>query len=110
MEKINFIPEKIYYLEISNLENIEDVVMDESNHSKFINLNLDIDDTIFNVKTKLEEKLGKELEYGNACLDCIDDRGENQLLKTSFYDLTGEYDYGVFKNIVLVTGNEMNNL
>jgi len=110
MEKINFIPEKIYYLEITNNQNIEDVVLDENNHSKFINLNLDIDDTISNVKTKLEGTLGKELEYGNACLDCIDDKGENQLLRTSFYDLTGEYDYGVFNNIVLVIGNEMNNL
>jgi hypothetical protein len=110
MEKINFIPEKIYYLEITDSQNLEDVVLDETNHPKFINLNIDIDDTISNVKVKLEETLGKELEYGNACLDYIDDRGEEQLLNTSFYDLTGEYDYNVFKNIVLVTGNEMNNL
>ena len=110
MEKINFIPEKIYYLEISNHENIEDVVLDENNHSKFINLNIDIDDTISNVKARLEETLGKELQYSNACLDYIDDRGEEQLFITSFYDLVGEYDYGVFQNIFLVTGNEMNNL
>ena len=110
MVKRKFTPHEIYYLEIEDHQNIEDVVMDERSHSQFINLNLEIDDTISNVKTKLEEILGKELQYGNACLDFIEDRGENQLLHTSFCDLVGEYDYGVFENMVLVTGNEMNNI
>jgi hypothetical protein len=109
MTKRIFTPQKIYYLEIEEHLNIEDVIMDESNHSKLINLNLEIDETICNIKNKLENILGKELHYGNACLDFIEEQGEDQLLNTSFYDLIGEYDYGVFKNMVLVTGNEMNN-
>ena len=110
MTKKIFTPQKIYYLEIEEHQNIEDVILDESNHSKLINLNLEIDETISNIKNKLEEILGKELQYGNACLDFIEEQGENKLLHTSFYDLVGEYDYGVFKNMVLVTGNEMNNI
>jgi hypothetical protein len=110
MTKKIFTPQKIYYLEIEEHLNIEDVIMDETNHSKLIDLNLEIDETISNIKNKLEDTLGKELRYGNACLDFIEDRGEDQLLNTSFYDLVGEYDYGVFKNMVLVTGNEMNNI
>ena len=108
MEIISFIPEKLYYLE-SN-DNIEDVVLDSSTHSKFISLDLDIDSSILTIKNALNSVLGKDVEYGNACLDFIDRKDENELLITSFLDVTLYYDYDVFNNIILVTGNEMNNI
>jgi len=110
MEKRTFTPQNIYYLKIEEHQNIEDIILDQKNHSKLIDLNLESDENIQNIKNKLEEILGEELHYGNACLDFLEKQTEDQLLNTSFYDLVGKYDYDVFKNIVLVTGEEMNNI
>ena len=108
MKKTSFIPDNLYYLESNN--NPEEIVLNIDNHSKFINLNLDFESSILTIKNTLKNVLGRDIEYGNACLDFIDIKNEKELLNMPFLDLIVEYDYNVFKNIILVTGLEMNNI
>lgn len=108
MEENLFIPENIYFLETTM--DPEVVLLINGDCSEFSDLNLSMENTIGEIKEKIEGILNKKINYGQSSLDYISDNRESKLLQTTLNRLTLHYDWSIFDNIILITGAELNNL
>lgn len=86
-----------------------DTVLFKGDFSNFHPTDSLMNSTIDWLKKDLEKILKKEVLWGESCKDVIMDHGEDYLLKSTIYDITLSYDFGLFEGIEVTVGAELNN-
>jgi hypothetical protein len=105
----NFNPDLLYFMENTLDLPDFDSVLYKGDFTKFQPTDSLMDSTIDWLKKDLEKILKKEIHWGESCKDVIMDHGEDYLLKSSVNDITLHYDWGLFEEIQITIGIELNN-
>ena len=106
---MNFNPDLLYFMENTPELPDFDTVIFKGDFSKFQPTDSLMNSTIGSLKKDIEEILNKQIHWGESCKDVIMDHGEEYLLKSSVDDITLNYDWGLFEEIQITIGTELNN-